>query len=80
MSGLIHIGVKNIMDSIIKLDNTTLWDMSKFVLQYIVNQIVNREGNSMGSSKITSAELASVGGYTQSLDTSGRSKGVAALL
>ena len=80
MSSLIHIGVNNVMDSVIKLNNTILWDISKSIPQDIVNRIINREGRFMGRSKITSAELASVGGYTQSLDTSGRSKGVAALL
>ena len=62
------------------MNDTTLWAMSKFVLQHMVNQIINREGKFMGSSKITSEELASVESYIQSLDTSGRCKGVAALL
>lgn len=62
------------------MNDTTLWDMSKFVLQHMVNQIINREGKFMGSSKITSEELASVGSYIQAPDTSGRCKGVSALL
>ena len=37
ISGLISIGIKNVIDSIIKLNNTTPWDMSKFVLQDMVN-------------------------------------------